>query len=49
MFILVSIHYRRMQEFPADLAELFYCFSASVKLSCVQIHPYFLLLDALEK
>ena len=51
MFVLlpVSIHYRGMQEFPADLVELIYFFSASFKLSCVQMRYYFLLLDALEK
>lgn len=51
MFILlpVSIHYRGMQEFPADLVEFIYYFSVSVKLSCVLMHSYFLILDTLEK
>lgn len=38
-----------MQEFPADLVEFIYFFSASLKLSCVQMHPYLLLLGPLEK
>jgi len=37
MFILlpVSIHYREMPGFPADVVELICFFSASLKLSCI--------------
>lgn len=51
MFALlpVCIHYTGMLDISAGFVELIYFFSASVKLNCVQMCTYLLLLDALEK